>query len=145
MVRMIHSEPGIIQEDGTRDLILIVDDDNISRRLLSIMLQNLGFRTLCIDDGDYLSFSCSYFTHISAIFMDMMMPKLDGYKTTEKIRKLLKKEKYFYHLPIIALTVSEDSRKSLKAGCDLHLVKPVSPDMLADSLRSFGLLPPGQQ
>ena len=137
---MADNMPDTTQNDSIRDLILIVDDDKISSRLLSIMLQNLGFRTLCIEDGYYLTFSCAYFNHIKAIFMDMMMPKLDGYETTKKIRKLLKKEEPTYHIPIIALTVNEDSQKSLQAGCDLHLVKPVSPDTLARSLRSFGLL-----
>jgi CheY-like chemotaxis protein len=126
-------------------LILIVDDDKISRRLLSIMLQNLGFRTLCIEDGYYLSFSCAYFTHIKAIFMDIAMPKLDGYKTTKKIRALLKKNNLPYHMPIFAITVNKDGKKSLKAGCDLHLVKPVSPEIISQSLRSFGLLAPVEE
>jgi CheY-like chemotaxis protein len=138
-------QPYNIQEDSSRDLILIVDDDKISRRLLSILLQNMGFRTLCIEDGYYLTFSCSYFTQIKAILMDMGMPKLDGYTTTKKIRKLLKKGKSTYHMPIFAVTASENGKKCLKAGCDLHIVKPISREMLTQCFQEFGLLKPTQE
>jgi CheY-like chemotaxis protein len=123
------------------DTILIVDDDNISRRLLSIMVKNMGYRTLCVEDGFYLTFSCGYFSHINAILMDMNMPKLDGYKTTRKIRDLYKKMKSNEYVPIIAVTVDENKEKCIKAGCDLHLLKPVSNETLTEALKEIGLHP----
>jgi CheY-like chemotaxis protein len=125
----------------SKETILIVDDDDISRRLLSIMLNNLGFHAICVEDGEYLTFSCGYFSHINAILMDMNMPKLDGYKTTRKIRDLYKKMKSNEYVPIIAVTVDENKDKCIKAGCDLHLLKPVSNETLAEALKEIGLHP----
>jgi CheY-like chemotaxis protein len=127
--------------NASQDLILIVDDDGISRRLLSMMVQNMGFRTLCVEDGYYLTFSIAYFSNVKAILMDMQMPKLDGYQTTRKIRSLFKQSKSIDHLPIIAVTVDDNRAKCIKAGCDLHILKPIDRDILADSLRSIGLVP----
>jgi CheY-like chemotaxis protein len=126
------------QHDET---ILIIDDDDISRRILSIMLNNMGFRAISVEDGHYVTFSCEYFSHIKAILMDMNMPKLDGYKTTRKIRDLYKKIKSNDYVPIIAVTGEENAEKCIKAGCDLHLLKPVSNESLADALKKVGLHP----
>jgi CheY-like chemotaxis protein len=126
--------------DVSRELILIVDDDEISRTLFSHMLKNMGFRTLCVEDGYYLTYSCEYFSNVSAILMDMNMPKLNGYKATKKIRKLCNKSVVDY-IPIIAVTVDENKDKCLKAGCDLYLLKPVSRELLAQSLQNVGLHP----
>jgi CheY-like chemotaxis protein len=127
-------------DTASQPLILIVDDDEISRKLLSYLLKNMGFRTLGVGDGYYLTYSCEYFSNISAILMDMNMPKLDGYKTTKKIRKLCEKKVVDY-LPIIAVTVDENKEKCLKAGCDFYLLKPVGKEMLAEALQTIGLHP----
>jgi CheY-like chemotaxis protein len=123
------------------ETILIVDDDDISRRLLSVMLKNMGFHSISVEDGQCVTFSCEYFSHIHAILMDMNMPKLDGYKTTRKIRDLYKKMNCNEYVPIIAVTGEENAEKCLRAGCDLHLLKPVSNESLADALQKVGLHP----
>ncbi len=127
--------------DDVRDVVLVVDDDAISRRLMSIMLKNMGFRAIGVEDGDNLIFSCEYFSNVKAILMDMNMPKLDGYKTTRKIRNLFKQKSNTDYIPIIAVTVDENSEKCIKAGCDIHLLKPVGKEALAESLQSVGLNP----
>jgi CheY-like chemotaxis protein len=142
---MSDSIDNYISQKSQDPVILIVDDNDINRKLMSLMLNNMGFRTLCIEDGYYLTFSCKYFSHINAILMDMNMPKLDGYKTTRKIRKLLKKEKSNDYMPIIAVTVDENKNKCLKAGCDLHLLKPITVEKLSESLRIVGLHPKSKQ
>jgi CheY-like chemotaxis protein len=123
------------------ETILIVDDDDISRRLLSIMLKKMGFHSISVEDGEYVTFSCEFFSHIHAILMDMNMPKLDGYKTTRKIRDLYKKMKCNEYVPIIAVTGEENAEKCFKAGCDLHLLKPITNESLADAFKKVGLHP----
>jgi CheY-like chemotaxis protein len=125
----------------SQDMILVVDDDEISRLILSSMLKKMGFRTLCIEDGYYLTFSCEYFSTVKAILIDMHMPKLDGYKTVQKIRKLYKQNKIPEYLPIIAVTVDDNKEKCIRAGCDGYLAKPVSFEGVAAALREAGLKP----
>jgi CheY-like chemotaxis protein len=125
----------------SKDMILVVDDDEISRMILSSMLKKMGFRALCIEDGCYLTFSCEYFSTVKAVLLDMHMPKLDGYKTVQRIRKLYKQNKIPDYLPIIAVTVDENREKCLKAGCDGYLAKPVSFESVAQALREAGLKP----
>jgi CheY-like chemotaxis protein len=127
-----------VQEDVTRDVVLVVEDDKLTMRLLSVMLQNLGFRVMCVEDGKYLTFSLRYFAQVKAILMDMEMPYLDGYKTTRMIRRMLRGTEM--RIPIFAVTASGDVDRSYSAGCDLHLVKPVDRDVLAHSFLSYGLL-----
>jgi len=128
-----------IDLDASKDLIMIVDDDQISSKLMAIMLKNMGFRTLCVEDGNCLTFSCEFFSSIKAILMDMFMPKMDGYKTTREIRKLFNQRTDVDYVPIIAVTVDTNKEKCLKAGCDLYLLKPISKENLAESLITFGL------
>jgi CheY-like chemotaxis protein len=131
----------ITDRSELKDVILIVDDDDISRKLLSIMVKNLGFRTLCVEDGQYLTFSCEYFLHIKAILLDMNMPKLDGYKTAQKLKKLFKRMDQLDIPPIVAVTGDDNKEKCLKAGCDGYVKKPIVRDQLAQTLREVGLNP----
>ncbi len=135
------NDMGEKNDDTSRDLIMIVDDDQISSKLMAIMLKNMGFRTLCVEDGSCLTFSCEYFFSIKAILMDMNMPKMDGYATTREIRKLFRQRTDVDYVPILAVTVDTNKEKCLKAGCDLYLLKPVSVENLAEALRTFGLHP----
>ena len=73
------------------------------------------------------------------VLMDMQMPVMDGYMATRKIREL-EKEKGVSNTPIIALTAyatKEETQKSLDAGCDLHLTKPIKKATLLETLRKY--------
>ena len=74
------------------------------------------------------------------IFMDIQMPKMDGYKATQEIRHLPDKDKAC--IPIVAMTASafeEDKREAIAAGMNGHIAKPIQIDkllsMLAEVLR----------
>ena len=68
--------------------------------------------------------------------MDMRMPVMDGLSATKEIRTLNRGDART--VPIIALTANaseEEIRQSLQAGMDMHLSKPVDPDLLYDTLK----------
>ena len=72
------------------------------------------------------------------ILMDIQMPKIDGYKATQAIRNLPDKDKAC--IPIIAMTANafaEDKRKTMEAGMDAHLSKPLNVQELMDTIRKF--------
>lgn len=73
---------------------------------------------------------------IDLILMDINMPDVDGYTLTAKIKKIEK----FTNIPIIAVTANVmrgDREKSLEAGCDGYIQKPIDIDTLAQQLERF--------
>ena len=69
------------------------------------------------------------------IFMDIQMPKMDGYKATQAIRNLPDKDKAC--IPIIAMTANafeEDKRDAIEAGMNGHVAKPIQVDKLLSTL-----------
>jgi CheY-like chemotaxis protein len=76
--------------------------------------------------------------YYDAILMDMRMPEMDGLEATRKIRALDRQDAK--EIPIVALTANafdEDVQRSLQAGLNAHLSKPVSPDALFGTLETL--------
>ena len=76
--------------------------------------------------------------YYSAILMDMRMPEMDGLEATRRIRALDRPDAK--SIPIIALTANafdEDVQKSMQAGLNAHLSKPVQPDVLYETLEDL--------
>ena len=70
------------------------------------------------------------------VFMDIQMPQMDGYKATQTIRNLPDKDKAC--IPIIAMTANafaEDKKKTMEAGMNAHLSKPLNVLELMDTIR----------
>ena len=69
------------------------------------------------------------------IFMDIQMPKMDGYTATREIRTL--NDHKCANIPIIAMTANafeEDRKKAVKAGMNGHIAKPISADVILENL-----------
>ena len=77
-------------------------------------------------------------TNYDLVLMDLKMPVMDGLEATKKIRSMDRADAKI--IPVIALTANafdEDVQRSMQAGPDAHLSKPVEPDLLFEKLESL--------
>jgi len=115
--------------------ILLVEDNAINQEVALAFLEDVGM-VVDIADNGRICLEMIDKTAYDLILMDIQMPVLDGLATTRIIRY----EKKLHHLPIIAMTahaMAGDQEKSLKAGMNGHLNKPVNPEKLYQVLQQF--------
>jgi CheY-like chemotaxis protein len=116
--------------------LLLVEDNEINQEIAVAILQDSGFSVDVSNNGlEALSAIVDY--DYDAVLMDIQMPYLDGLKTTEKIREMGDK---YLNLPIIAMTahaLSSDKEKSLAAGMNDHITKPIHPEDLLKKLSQW--------
>ncbi|MFD0278804.1 HAMP domain-containing protein [Kitasatospora sp. NPDC127111] len=109
--------------------VLIVDDDVRNVFALTSVLEQHGLTVLYAENGREGIEMLEQHENVALVLMDIMMPEMDGYATTEAIRRMPQ----FAGLPIIALTAKAmkgDKEKSLEAGATDHITKPVETDHL---------------
>ena len=103
--------------------ILLVEDNEMNRDMLSRRLQRKGYDVIMAVDGqEGLDLAAS--RHPDLILMDMSLPVVDGWEATKR----LKAEPATASIPIIALTahaMEGDRRKAMEAGCDEYDTKPI--------------------
>ncbi len=113
--------------------ILIVEDNEMNRDMLSRRLRRKGYETICAEDGRRgIDLAGSYLPDL--ILMDMSLPVLDGWEATKK----LKEDTLTKDIPVIALTAHAmrgDREKALKAGCDEYETKPIDLKRLLEKIR----------
>ncbi|MDG0815199.1 PAS domain-containing hybrid sensor histidine kinase/response regulator [Bdellovibrio svalbardensis] len=123
--------------------ILVVDDVDDNRNLFGIYLQSSQHDVHYAESGiDALRLVEQ--TSFDIIFMDVQMPGMDGYEATRLIRELEKAQNR-QPAKILACTANaftEDVAKSMDAGCDMHLSKPIRKDTLLKAINSY--LPPAE-
>jgi two-component system, sensor histidine kinase len=113
--------------------ILLAEDNKTNQIVASKFLQNLGYAADIADNGVAAVAACSA-TKYDIVFMDVMMPEMDGLAATRAIRSL---PRPFCEPRIIALTANvqaQDRRQCLDAGMDDFLTKPVTRAALAAKL-----------
>lgn len=114
-------------------LILVVDDHPINRRLLADQLAALGYRCKAVSSGaDALSLLSKQ--HIDIVLSDVNMPDMDGYRLTRCIRQR------GLTLPVIGVTanaLAQEQQRCLQSGMDGCLSKPVTLDMLNQTLAEY--------
>jgi len=118
--------------------ILLVDDYVHNR---TIIMQYLKDTPLIIDIAKNGSEAVENFGSggYDLILMDLQMPEMDGYDATREIRRI-EKEKNLDHTPVIALSayaLREDRVKSIEAGCDVHLNKPLKKKELLEVMAKY--------
>lgn len=111
--------------------ILVVDDEALYQHLLRVNLEKEGFEVFTAGNGlDALEMVSS--RHPDLVVLDIMMPKLDGINTCERIRQ-------FSNVPIIILTArgeEQDRVRGLNVGADDYVVKPFSATELVARVRA---------
>jgi signal transduction histidine kinase/CheY-like chemotaxis protein len=133
----IQPKPAVF--DAQRELnILLAEDSEDNRLLLLSYLKNRPFRIDVAENGAIAveKFKASRY---DLVFMDIQMPVMDGYTATREIRKW-EKENQKKETPVVALTAyayKEDREKSLKAGCNGHLVKPIKRAVLLEAIAEY--------
>ncbi len=132
MVRQAHETTTILK--GRK--VLLVDDDMRNVYSLSHVLEGMGMHTIIAQNGREALDALAANADTDIILMDIMMPEMDGYEATRRIRAM----QDFRHLPIIALTAKAmkgDREKCIEAGATDYLTKPVDIDKLVSVLRVF--------
>ena len=115
--------------------ILLVEDNELNRDMLTRRLKRKGFTVLCAENGqEGIDFAQSENPDI--ILMDLSLPIVDGWTAAER----LKANKVTQCIPIIALTahaMKGDREKALKAGCDDYDTKPIDFERLLDKINTL--------
>jgi CheY-like chemotaxis protein len=114
--------------------ILIVDDDVRNVFALASVLEAHGMEVLYAENGREGVETLEASPEVDLVLMDVMMPELDGYEATRRIRA----RDEFQRLPIIALTAKAmkgDREKTIAAGASDYITKPVDVDQLLSLMR----------
>jgi two-component system cell cycle response regulator DivK len=120
-------------------IVLLVEDDEMSRDVLARRLVRMGYVVITAVNGREAVESARS-EPPNLILMDMCMPEMDGIEAT----KQLKADERTAHIPIVALTAlntAVDVRRAIQAGCDSYETKPVNLTRL--NLKMRKLVPDG--
>jgi len=112
--------------------ILLVEDNEMNRDMLSRRLQRKGYRVVMAHDGEQ-ALVLAGSEDPDLILMDISLPKMDGWEVT----RLLKSNSKTKGIPVIALTahaLSTDRQKAFEIGCDDYDTKPVEFGRLSEKI-----------
>ena len=117
--------------------ILLVEDNELNREIATAIMQEIGLDVDIAEDGtDAVNImSSAEGRSYDLIFMDIQMPKMDGYTATREIRTL--KDPKCANIPIVAMTANafeEDREKAIRAGMNGHIAKPISTEVILEKL-----------
>ncbi|MEQ1934129.1 MAG: response regulator, partial [Fimbriimonadaceae bacterium] len=122
------------RSDVKRGKILLVEDNAINRKVANHILQRIGCTVDSAENGQ-VALELLAASWYDAVLMDIQMPVLDGFETTQRIRA--REHQTGRHIPIIAMTANaseNDRSRCLRGGMDDYLPKPISADDLASTL-----------
>ena len=132
----VTSQPEEISFPGKR--ILVVEDNELNMEIICTILENYGIETEQAVNGKEAvrRMEESVSGYYDMIFMDIMMPEMDGLEATRTIRNLDRKD--CKKIPIYAMSANafdEDVKRSLASGMNGHLSKPVNLQVLEKTLQ----------
>jgi CheY-like chemotaxis protein len=121
--------------------ILLVEDNEMNRDMLSRRLLRKGFEVIIAADGEQ-AVTLAESDRPDLILMDMSLPVIDGWEATRRVKANTKTA----HIPVIALTahaMSGDREKALGAGCDDFDTKPIEMPRLLEKIEALLARPQG--
>jgi signal transduction histidine kinase/FixJ family two-component response regulator/HPt (histidine-containing phosphotransfer) domain-containing protein len=127
------------KENGGELSVLIVDDNEINRKLARILVEQLGATTDTAENGAQAVDACNRKAY-GLILMDIHMPVMDGVEAATRIRDSEKNKRQ--HTIIVALTanaLSSDRERYLAAGMDEYLSKPINETAFVNLMKKLGL------
>ncbi len=142
LTRFSLQSSNVRQPTGTlpcsRMKVLLVEDNPVNRTLTRRLLEKLGCDVTIANDGEAAS-GLWQWHRFDLIFMDCMMPKVDGFEATRRLREHESSEG-LKPVPVVALTASameKDEERCRRAGMDSFVAKPVNMDMLRAVLEQY--------
>ena len=115
--------------------ILLVEDNEMNRDMLSRRLQRKGYEVVIATDGEQ-AVAMAASESPALILMDMSLPVFDGWEATRRIKTATETK----NIPVIALTahaMAGDREKSLEAGCDDYDTKPIELTRLLEKMEAL--------
>lgn len=123
--------------------VMVIDDSNTIRRSAEIFLKSSGCQVILAEDGfDALAKISN--EHPDLIFVDIMMPRLDGYQTCS----LIKRNARYKTTPVIMLSSKDglfDRARGRMVGSDQYLTKPFTQDTLIEAVQVYAALAKNNQ
>lgn len=114
---------------------LVAEDNEVTQKLISLFLEKLGFETTLVENGED-AIKKAFTSKYDVIFLDIVMPKADGYKACREIKSNPKSK----NTPVIMLTGKDsffDKMKGKRAGTDVYLLKPIVYEEIVKVLKTY--------
>ena len=133
----VETDTGTEETSVDEDLrILVAEDSEVNQFIIKELLSTLGFTPLIVDNGER---AVALFREqaFDLVLMDIQMPVMDGYEATGNIRLLQVEEKINPECQIVGLSahaMAGDREKSIEAGMDDYMTKPIDRARLRDCL-----------
>lgn len=118
-----------------RGRILLIEDNELNRYLVTFLLGKYGFEVLAAEDGP-TGIALAEQESPDLVLLDIQLPRMDGYE----VARALRRSPALAQTSIVAVTsyaTSGDRRKALEAGFDGYLEKPINPDRFVDQVQGF--------
>jgi len=127
--------PFVWSRDFVATKVMIIDDSNTIRRTAEALLKKAGYEVFTAADG-FEAMSMITDSEPDIIFVDIMMPRLDGYQTCQ----LIKNNKKFKETPVVMLSSKDglfDRARGRIAGSEEHVHKPFTQEELIDVINKY--------
>lgn len=119
----------VVEDPSVKQPILVVEDHPINQHLMRAILEKLGFRVEIAENGQ-IALELLEKRKYDLIFMDIQMPVMDGYETTQRILSRYPEEERPVIIAMTANALQGDKERSLSIGMDAYITKPIRSDII---------------